>query len=145
MMPNMTAALTGAGFNISDTDPCLFTKTMQGNTVYVIVHVDDLLVIGTTAAAMTAKTQITQLFDVKVLGAAKVFLGLEIRRDRPNKKLWLGQTKYIEDMLIKYGMDNSNSRVAPLDAGTRLDDTGELLDAGTPYRGLVGTLLYLVN
>lgn len=40
-------------------------------------------------------------------------------------------------------MAQAKSRIAPLDAGTRLEATGEALPPSTPYRALVGTLLYL--
>lgn len=139
----MTTSLKQQGFKVSDTDPCLYTKTKDGRRLFIIVHVDDLLVIGTKSDVEDAKRTIKALFDVKDMGAAQVFIGLEIRRDRENKALWLGQTAYIAATLQTYGMGTANSRVAPLDAGTRLDATGIQYEDATRYRALVGTLLYM--
>jgi len=36
---------------------------------------------------------------MKDLGAAKHILGMEIRRDGVNKKLWLGESKYVNLVL----------------------------------------------
>jgi hypothetical protein len=36
---------------------------------------------------------------MKDLGAANLILGMEIKRDQGNKKLWLNQRKYVELIL----------------------------------------------
>ena len=45
------------------------------------------------------KSQLAAKFEMKDLGAAKNILGMEIRRDRVEKKLWLGQSKYVNSIL----------------------------------------------
>ena len=139
----MTAQLESRGFKVSETDPCMFMATIMGSKVFVIAHVDDLLVAGPKQAVQIAKRQIAALFEVKDMGAATHFLGLEIRRNREKKTLWLGQTKYIQEALVEFSMDSAKSRIAPLDAGTSLIKEGEPVQPNTPYRKLVGTLLYL--
>jgi hypothetical protein len=41
---------------------------------------------------------------MKDLGAANFILGMEIKRDRKNKKLWLNQRKYVETILQRFNM-----------------------------------------
>jgi hypothetical protein len=83
------------------------------------------------------------LFDVRDLGDADVFLGLHIVRDRVQGKLWLGQSKYIEDVLQTYNMHNSVSRVSPLDAHQQFNADGDVPASSVPYSGAIGSLLYL--
>lgn len=43
-------------------------------------------------------------FEMKDLGAAKYILGMEIKRDRSKRKLWLSKRKYITNVLDKFNM-----------------------------------------
>lgn len=45
------------------------------------------------------KGQLSSIFDMKDLGAAKYILGMEINKDRVNRKLWLSQKKYVNTIL----------------------------------------------
>jgi hypothetical protein len=45
------------------------------------------------------KSQLSSKFDMKDLGVANFILGMEIKRDHANMKLWLNQRKYIETIL----------------------------------------------
>jgi hypothetical protein len=138
-------SLLGAGFSISSADPCLYIIAHEGANVFVLVHVDDCLVVGHKAGVQYAKGLICSLFDVKDLGPASTFLGLDVVRDRSIRSLWLGQPRYVQSMLEQFNLVGCKSRVAPLDTGTQLRKDGELLDADTPYSALVGSLLYLAT
>jgi len=50
------------------------------------------------------KTQLSSKFDMKDLGAANYILGMEIKRDRAKRKLWLNQRKYVETILQRFNM-----------------------------------------
>ena len=54
------------------------------------------------------------------MGAAKKILGMEIYRDRSQKKLFLSQKEYIQKILSRFGMDKAKSLSTPLAANTRL-------------------------
>ena len=45
------------------------------------------------------KNQLSSEFAMNDLGVANFFLGMEMKRDWANKKLWLNQRKYIEMVL----------------------------------------------
>ena len=53
-------------------------------------------------------------FDMKDLGTAKKILGMEIRRDRDSRKLWISQKNYIKKVLEKFNMQDSNPVSTPL-------------------------------
>jgi hypothetical protein len=50
------------------------------------------------------KTQLSSKFDMKDLGAANLILGMQIKRDWKNMKLWLNQRKYVETILQRFNM-----------------------------------------
>jgi hypothetical protein len=50
------------------------------------------------------KTQLSSKFDMKDLGAGNFILGMEIKRDQENRKLWLNKRKYVETMLQRINM-----------------------------------------
>ena len=45
------------------------------------------------------KTQLFSKFNMKDIGAANYILGMEIKRDREKRKLWLKQRNYVEIIL----------------------------------------------
>ena len=50
------------------------------------------------------KSQLSIKFEMKDLGATRHILGMEIVRDRQNRKLWLGQRKYVGTILKRFNM-----------------------------------------
>ena len=61
--------------------------------------VDDILVTSKSMEEINRlKAQLSRMFDMKDLGAAKHILGMEIHRDKKNGKLWLSQWKYVEKL-----------------------------------------------
>lgn len=122
-------------------DPCLYIRGRSSDAVYIIVHVDDFLIVGKTIHIEKAKQQIGEAFETKDLGRVKSFLGMDVIRT--NQEIWLGQTGYIKTILQKYGMSDSNPRISPLNANQQLTSEGQALTDDTPYRGIVGSLLYL--
>jgi len=57
----------------------------------VVIHVDDLLLLGNKEIIQKVKSQLSSQFDRKDLGAANFILGMKIKKDHLNKKLWLNQ------------------------------------------------------
>ncbi|RVW80369.1 Retrovirus-related Pol polyprotein from transposon TNT 1-94 [Vitis vinifera] len=57
---------------------------------------------------------------MKDLGSAKKILGMEIKRDRSQGKLWLLQMDYIERVLERFGMKEAKSVVAPMEFNLKL-------------------------
>jgi hypothetical protein len=51
-----------------------------------------------------AKSQLSSKFDMKDLIVANFIMGMEIKRDHANMKLWLNQRKYIETILQRFNM-----------------------------------------
>jgi hypothetical protein len=55
-----------------------------------VLYIDDMLMVGNNMDDIKEmKSQLSSKFDMKDLGAANFILGMEIKRDHKNMKLWL--------------------------------------------------------
>ena len=95
------------------------------------------------------KTQLFSKFNMKDLGAANYILGMEIKRDRANRKLWLNQRKYVETVLQRFNMQDSKLVNVPIPVGVKLSSeqcpkTQEEEEdmSHVPYESAVGSLIY---
>jgi len=66
------------------------------------------------------KTHLSSKFDMKDLGAANYILGMEIKRDRVKRKLWLNQMRYVETILQRFNMQDSKPMKVPIHVGVKL-------------------------
>ena len=66
------------------------------------------------------KSQLSEEFEIKDLGAAKKILGMEIQRDRKAGKLYLSQGHYLKKVLGRLNMGNSKAVSTPLTAHFKL-------------------------
>ena len=75
----------------SKSDHCVYFKSDVDGFLVIALYVDDMLFIGKGKGLIAAlKSQLSKKFEMKDLGAVRYILGMEIIRDRKNRKLWLG-------------------------------------------------------
>jgi hypothetical protein len=79
-----------------------------GNKVYILLFVDDILIVGKRRYLDIIKTRILREWRYKDLGPAKVFIGFQIERDCTNRTLKLYQTIYTKKLLKRLKIDNCN-------------------------------------
>ena len=78
----------------------MYYKKVGEHFIYVVLYVDDMLLVGNNIEVIKeVKMQLSSKFDMKDLGAANLILGMEIKRNHADMKLWLNQIKYIETIL----------------------------------------------
>ena len=67
-------------FQQSESDPCIFVhKNANGERTYIDLYVDDLIIAGDNEDDIsTIKLRLSERFDMKDLGMARRFLGIEI-------------------------------------------------------------------
>ena len=76
------------GFTQSEDEPCVYKFIHEGKIVFLILYVDDILLIGNDVGKLSEiKMWLAQQFDMKDLGEAAYILGIRIFRDRKNKQL----------------------------------------------------------
>lgn len=134
------------GFVCCKSEPCLFVKTVKGQRTYVMIHVDDALIVGSRSSVDHAKVLMKSSLDLRDIGPARFFLGLEISK-KNDGGYKLTQRKYISDILLKFGMENSQPKSTPLPVGKKHTkqptETTPYLPDDNRYAELVGSLLYL--
>jgi hypothetical protein len=116
--------------------------------VYLLVYVDDILIVSSSPESVKqVKERLTAVFDLRDLGEAGTFVGLEIERDRAARTLTIMQSRMTSDLVARYGMQQAQPKAIPLTVGTQLtkaSDDSQLLDKEQyGYAELVGSLLYL--
>eukprot|EP00253_Pinus_taeda_P002930 PITA_02930 len=86
------------------------------------------------------KTQLSSKFDKKDLGAANYILGMEIKRDRAKRKLWLNQRKYVETILQRFNMQDSKPVKVPIPVGVYVKTREGALDNSEAFSDWAGDL-----
>jgi len=133
------------GFTASESDSALFYGEVDGERVWLIVWVDDILIAASGVERVEkVKKQLAAKFDVRDLGEAAYFLGMEVSRDRTSRTVRLTQKKLTRELVERYGLSEAKGRSVPLGTGEKLQRDGEPLDTVRhPYSEVVGSLLYL--
>eukprot|EP00879_Flechtneria_rotunda_P000030 GHRR01000048.1.p1 GENE.GHRR01000048.1~~GHRR01000048.1.p1 ORF type:complete len:438 (+),score=38.22 GHRR01000048.1:151-1464(+) len=139
--------LEAIGFKASDADASLFVLDKDKHMVYLLVYVDDILVASRSEQAVQhVKQLVGSLFDVRDLGEACFFLGMEITRDWKNGCIKLSQRKAVSNIITRFGMSKAKLNSTPMSTATRLSKSGSKpLENGVPFMELVGCLLYLAS
>ena len=135
--------LLSLGFVNSHSDTSLFIFNKKGLTAYLLVYVDDLILIGNDNGFLARIiSQLAAKFSIKDLGHLSFFLGVEVIPTTDG--LLLSQNKYIRELLEKTEMVDAKAVQSPLSLTQvpHLHDGTSLHDP-TEYRSIVGSLQYL--
>ncbi|GJW20383.1 retrovirus-related pol polyprotein from transposon TNT 1-94 [Tanacetum coccineum] len=124
-------------------DNTLFTKKKSSNLIIVQIYVDDII-FGSTCQDMCdefAKIMHDE-FEMSMMGELNFLLGLQIKQMEDG--IFFNQSKYIKEILKKFGLEDSKPMKTPMSSDTKLtkDEECESVDS-TKYRGMIGSLLYL--
>ncbi|GJR71796.1 retrovirus-related pol polyprotein from transposon TNT 1-94 [Tanacetum coccineum] len=139
----LKAFLIKHDYSMGMVDNTLFTKKKDSNLIIVQIYVDDII-FGSTCQEMCddfAKIMHDE-FEMSMMGELNFFLGLQIKQ--LDDGIFFNQSKYIKEMLKKFGLEDSKPIKTPMSTETKLtrDEEGESVD-NTKYRGMIGSLLYL--
>jgi hypothetical protein len=135
--------LIANGFKVGKADPTLFTKTIAKDLFICQIYVDDIIFGSTNKSSCEEFSRIMiQKFEMSMMGELKYFLGFQIQQ--LHEGTFISQTKYIQDILKKFGMKNGKPIKTPMGTNGHLDlDTeGKSVDQKI-YRSMIGSLLYL--
>ena len=74
----------------NEEEPCIFKKVSGSAVVFLVLYVDDILLIGNDIPMMTTvKLWLSKEFFMKDLGEASFILEIKVYRDRSNRMLGL--------------------------------------------------------
>jgi hypothetical protein len=83
-------------------------------------------------------------FKMSMMGELKFSLGFQIKQTEGG--IFLNQSKYVIDLLKRFGLENAKAYGSPMSPSTKLDkdEKGKPVDVKL-YRGMIGNLLYLTT
>nr|GEV41715.1 retrovirus-related Pol polyprotein from transposon TNT 1-94 [Tanacetum cinerariifolium] len=125
-------------YKIGMVDNTLFTKKKSSNLIIVQIYIDDII-FGLTCQDMCdefAKIMHDE-FEMSMMGELNFFLGLQIKQMEDG--IFFNQSKYIKEMLKKFGLENSKPMKTLMSSDTKLtkDEECKSVDS-TKYRGMIG-------
>ncbi|GAB2276181.1 hypothetical protein Dimus_039178 [Dionaea muscipula] len=131
-------------------DPCVYKKVSGSSVAFLILYVDDILLIGNDVGMLqSTKLWLSKQFFMKDLGEATYILGIKIYRDRSRRLLGLTQSTYIAKMLKRFSMEESKrgllsmSHVIYLSKSMSPKTEVERKDmSGVPYASAIGSIMY---
>src|SRR5256714_5372393 len=108
-------------FKQSTADPCIWLhENENGERIYIALYVDDLIIAGDNEDdILTIKRRLSERFEMKDLGIAKKFLGIEIEYGS-DESVKLYQNQYIQRLIERHGMGECNPVATPLDTSVKL-------------------------
>jgi hypothetical protein len=96
------------GFIKTVEEPCVYKKVSRSAVVFLVLYVDDILLIGNDIPMMeVVKSSLRKSFLMKDLGEAAYILGIKIYRDRSNRLIGLSQDAYNDKILNRFNMQYS--------------------------------------
>ena len=145
--------LKSNGYKQMESDPCLYMKSIKDQNgiikfVILSIHVDDILLFSNDLSMLNdEKKSIASKFKIDDMGEVKHILGMLIKRDRARGKMTISQSKYLEGVLKRFGMEKCKPGSTPLEPGKHFE---ELPDDENPtnvneYQKLIGCLTYVTT
>lgn len=131
------------GFTRSKNDYCLYSILIEGEMIYLILFVDDLLICGKNEHEISKiKGKLSEKFAMKDLGEVKTYLGINVEYDCKKGEMSLDQTNYIESLAEKYEIRNAKLYYTPMEQSLSLEPA-QSASNDLKYRNLIGALLYV--
>ena len=125
-------------------DNTLFIYRTKDDVILVQVYVDDII-FGSTSYKLCKQFEklMTTKFEMSMMGELTYFLGLQIKQTE--KGISICQEKYLMNLLKKYELTDCSSVKTPMVPPNNLgpDLTGKSVNQ-TQYRGMIGSLMYLL-
>ena len=139
------------GYSRNQYDNCVYCKPLpSGDGIYLLLYVDDMLIACKHKEEIEKlKSELKSEFEMKDLGSASKILGMQVKRDRAAKTLFLTQAGYVKKVLNKFGMVDVKEVSTPLATHFKLSKQQEPSDdadiesmKNVPYSSVVGSIMY---
>lgn len=137
----LTSFLINKGYVRESVDKTLFVINDAADILVVHIFVDDIIFGGTSEALVKVFTEdVTQEFEMSLVGELKYFLGLQIHQTQEG--VFISQSTYAKALLKKFRLDQCKEARTPISTTTKIsrDENGESVDPRI-YRGMIGSSL----
>ncbi|XP_019155248.1 PREDICTED: uncharacterized protein LOC109152129 [Ipomoea nil] len=134
--------LLTASFASSKTDVSLFYHSAGASKVFLLVYVDDIIMMGSDAALVESLLRrLASAFKIRDLGTPGFFLGIETVSTSGG--MILSQHRYMVDLLHRSGMTDCKPLTTPASITQAVTPSEQPFENPTQYRRNVGALQYL--
>lgn len=114
--------LIKCGFIRVVADINLYVLNKDGSRLYLVVYVDDLFFVFKSLKLFNeVRDLLTAEFEMKIFGDSVQLLGVQIKRNRGAGIIIIDQTKYITDVLKRFGMNDLYGILISISSGIRLE------------------------
>nr|GEV19298.1 hypothetical protein [Tanacetum cinerariifolium] len=123
----------------------LFTRRFDDDILVVQVYVDDIIFDSTDPRYATLFSDLMKSrFEMSMIGEMTFFLGLQVNQSPSG--IFINHSKYVHEILKKYGLNTCDIVGTPIDIKDKLDldQIGTPVDA-TKYRSMIGAFMYLTS
>lgn len=137
--------ITRGGFRRCEADHCLYTKFEDGNIQYILIFVDDMIIISNDMDIITStKRTFAKEFEMTDIDKVESYLGIHIQQNKEDETISLGQPQYMKTILSKFNMEKCKPASTPMEVGLHLQVTADSMSNqnNQPYRQLVGCLIH---
>jgi hypothetical protein len=146
----MSAFLKQEGCSKVGYEESMWKTTVNGHDILLAAHIDDFLLACRDRPTLDAfRSRLLDHFDGSYEGEIQTYLGCEIERDIAKGTTSLSQKHYAEEVLRTYNAwdYHPSATVLPPNLRLRKEDCDLTPDPAfhSRYRGIVGSLGYLVN
>jgi hypothetical protein len=133
------------GFKHCESDHGLYVLYTHGNTLIIVVYVDDLVITSNNIdIILILKKQLYNSFDMKNLGILHYVLGLQVLP--LSNGFFISQSKYEVDLLTHFKMENCNPCATSLQSRVKMRKNCQTPEVdATHYQKLVNNLIYLTH
>jgi hypothetical protein len=130
--------LLSKDFKIRKVDTTLFTKRISKDLFVCQIYVDDII-FGSTNELFCEEfgKMMSKEFEMSMIGELSFFLGLQIKQLKDG--IFISQSKYLRDMLKKFGLENAKpiKTLMATNGHLDLDEGGTMVDQKL-YRSIIG-------
>jgi hypothetical protein len=132
------------GFEKSEADPNLYFIVVGEDPLILLLYVDDIFITGAERLISNCKESLASEFEMTDIRLMHYFLGLEVWQEP--RHIFLGQGKYVCDILSRFQMGDSKPMTIPMITNwKKLHASKSQLVDSILYHQLIGSLMYLVN
>nr|GEW60263.1 retrovirus-related Pol polyprotein from transposon TNT 1-94 [Tanacetum cinerariifolium] len=137
--------LIESGFQKGSIDTTLFIKKKGKHIMLIQIYVDDIIFGSTNPKYCTKFSELmVKYFEMSMMGEMKFLLGLQVNQF--SNGIFINQSKYILDILKRFGMENCYTVPTPMveQAKLKLNLVGKPVNH-TDYQIMIGSLMYVTS
>ena len=142
--------LKSIGYKSTNADPCVYTKQENRKLMILCLYVDDILLASNDKCWLESEKKVLKDgFEMVDQGEAHYILGMNIFRNKKERILFVNQTRYIQEILRRFGMGEENRPTStPMDPNQSFrpcESEHERFHDVQLYKSAIGALTYVMS